>query len=157
MVLLVIAASALLSGCERRHWEEGVRSAPITGPQDILAKLIVGAVLAATEEEPAPPPDTQAMSKSNCVLAHGGDSTARVVLAWNYQKGEEPLTKDLPRAYLWFTLADKAGSPLAMSYRDSLMEEMTSAEVAEAERLVEQWKPDPESCGPEPNEPSDGS
>ena len=38
------------------------------------------------------------------------------------------------------------GWPTAPAMRDALSANMTPAELAEAERLVREWKPDPASC-----------
>jgi len=50
VVLSWISVAAVVTGCERSHWEEGSRSTPVTGPADVFGRLIVGAVLAATED-----------------------------------------------------------------------------------------------------------
>jgi hypothetical protein len=50
VLLVAVLASTLLSGCERKHWEEGVQNPVVMGPADLLARVIVGGVLAATED-----------------------------------------------------------------------------------------------------------
>ncbi len=50
VLLVAVLASTFLSGCERKHWEEGVQNPVVMGPADLLARVIVGGVLAATED-----------------------------------------------------------------------------------------------------------
>jgi len=83
---------------------------------------------------------------SHCVSAHLGSSTQRILIASGYQNGEYPVTRDLERAYLWYTLASQSGSQLAIAYRDSLTADMTPGQIAEGRRLVAEWKPDPVGC-----------
>jgi hypothetical protein len=52
LVLLALVAGVFLAGCEREHWEAGLENPVIMGPQDLLARLIVGGILAATEDAP---------------------------------------------------------------------------------------------------------
>lgn len=51
-------------------------------------------------------------------------------------EGEEP---DLVTAHKWFNLAASRGNELAREYRAQLTLEMTSREIAEAQRMARQW------------------
>ena len=53
---------------------------------------------------------------------------------------------DRTLGYLWYSLAGSNGLKRGEFLRDRLRDQMTSAEIAEAERLVSEWKPDPDSC-----------
>ncbi len=51
------------------------------------------------------------------------------------------------QAYKWFSLAASNGDQDAARAKGDLAKKMTPAQVAEAERLVAEWKPDLASCG----------
>ena len=48
------------------------------------------------------------------------------------------------QAYLWYSLASEAGH--AHGNWTRLTQEMTPAQIAEAERLVAEWEPNPAEC-----------
>ncbi len=52
---------------------------------------------------------------------------------------------DYVLAYMWANLAAAQGQELAVQLRDVLVEEMTSNQIAEAQRLAREWKPLKES------------
>lgn len=49
-------------------------------------------------------------------------------------------------AYVWYSLAVSNGSQRSEFFRDQVAEGMTDEEVAEADRLVAEWKPNPAEC-----------
>ena len=54
--------------------------------------------------------------------------------------------QDYVQAHMWFNLAAARSSPgevhdRAVQLRDALAERMTTAQVAEAQRLAREWKP----------------
>ncbi len=51
------------------------------------------------------------------------------------------------RAYVWYSLAAANGETRAGFTRDDLADQMTPAQIAEAERLAAEWKPG--DCGAE--------
>ena len=55
-------------------------------------------------------------------------------------------TRDLIQAYKWFSLAAIAGDKSAKWSRDHLSSQMDPIQVAEAERLVAEWEPNPAKC-----------
>jgi TPR repeat protein len=61
-----------------------------------------------------------------------------------YQNGLGVL-QDYVIAHMWFNLASAAGSTLAGPYRDALAASMTPAQIAEAQRLAREWKPNKEA------------
>lgn len=83
---------------------------------------------------------------SGCLAAHFGYPKARNSMGIYYRWGAAPVTKDLTKSYLWFSLAEKEGVTSAISYRDEVESEMTPAQIAEAERLVAEWEPNPAEC-----------
>ncbi len=54
---------------------------------------------------------------------------------------------DRVRAYMWYSLAVANGLTRAGSTRDYIADQMTPAQIAEAERLAAEWKPG--DCGAE--------
>ncbi len=50
------------------------------------------------------------------------------------------------QAYKWFSLAAIAGDNSAKWSRDQLSPQMDPAQIAEAERLVAEWEPNPAEC-----------
>ena len=86
-----------------------------------------------------------------CLAAHRNHANAQAAFAKAYAgEGGEPLAanadQDLVQAYLWYSLAASSGSLDANRSRRDLTEKMGPEEVAEAERRVSAWKPDPASC-----------
>ncbi len=57
-----------------------------------------------------------------------------------YQKGEG-IGQDNARAHFWFSLAAAQGHRLARNHRALLAGQMSADEIAEAERLLREWKP----------------
>ncbi len=57
------------------------------------------------------------------------------------------IERDNRLAFMWYSLAVANGYSPAERYRDEVASNMTSAEIARAERLVQEWKPDLASCG----------
>lgn len=79
-----------------------------------------------------------------CLAAHQGYAKAQKSLADYYRWGRTPVSSDLVRAYIWYSLA--GGTFAADLSKDRIASEMTPAQVAEAERLVAEWEPNPAEC-----------
>ena len=79
-----------------------------------------------------------------CLAAHQGFAEARYSRGGHYKWGHGPVSKDPVRAYLWFSLAGDMEE--AVRFRDQLAPVMTPAQLAEAERLVTKWEPNPAEC-----------
>ena len=77
-----------------------------------------------------------------CIAANKGHNDAQPLLASLY-RGRDRIGTDLVRAYTWYTIA---GTEHAIERRVDLIEQMTPAQLAEAERLVAEWKPNPAEC-----------
>ncbi len=54
--------------------------------------------------------------------------------------------QDYARGYMWYSLALSNGEKTAGIYRAKPAKKMTPAQIAEAERLAKEWKPDPSAC-----------
>jgi hypothetical protein len=66
-----------------------------------------------------------------------GESYAQNSLGYLYAEGLG-VPQDHVQAYLWFTLAGE------LNNRDRAASQMTAEQIAEAKRLVQEWKPTPE-------------
>jgi len=78
-----------------------------------------------------------------CPLAEQGDASAQYSLGVFYDNGLS-VPQDLVRAYMWFTLSAKQGKDGAAIFRDLIARRMTSAQIAEAQKLARDWKAKPE-------------
>ena len=68
--------------------------------------------------------------------AEQGDAVAQLNLGDIYSRGDG-VPRDLVQAYLWLSLAAAQGRRWPAQRRSEIAEQMTAAEIAEAERLVE--------------------
>jgi TPR repeat protein len=57
-----------------------------------------------------------------------------------YDEGEG-VPKNLVQAYKWYSLAAANGDKPAPQLRDLLTNHMTKAQIAEAQKLAQEWKP----------------
>ncbi len=57
-----------------------------------------------------------------------------------YQKGLG-VPQDYVQAHMWYSLAAARGEKLGEKFRDRLAKQMTPDQIAEAQKLVREWKP----------------
>jgi TPR repeat protein len=77
-------------------------------------------------------------------LAEQGNANAQYNLGTFYDNGlGVPLDK--VRAYMWFSLSAAQGREGAAALRDLIARRMTPAQIAEAEELAREWKPNSQS------------
>jgi hypothetical protein len=74
------------------------------------------------------------------LAADQGHVTAQYNLGVMYAEGRG-VAQDYVQAYMWFYLAAAQGDAKALKNRDSIAAKMTSAQIAEAQRLEREWKP----------------
>ena len=72
--------------------------------------------------------------------ADQGHPLAQMKLGIMYEDGHG-VPQDYVQAHMWFSLAVAQGSELAGAFRDELTQQMTSAQIAKAQRLAQEWKP----------------
>lgn len=72
--------------------------------------------------------------------AEYGFARAQHALGTMYMNGEG-VPKDDVQAYMWLSQAAARGVTAAAQKRDRLASLMSSAQIAEAEKLVREWKP----------------
>ncbi len=82
-----------------------------------------------------------------CRSAHGGHAPAQFATGVNYKGGWDRKSTDPIQAYLWYSLSADNGHSTAKFEREGVVASMTPAQIAEAKRLVAEWKPDLASCG----------
>ncbi len=108
-------------------------------------------VTAVRTSEGGPVPDTptwEMLAMSAC----DADFTAQTVIGVHYHLGWHPVGADPVRAYLWYSIASQNGGRLAETHRRQLLDKMTSAEIAEAKRILSQW--DHKRCMDELQQPA---
>ena len=86
--------------------------------------------------------------------AEQGFAPAQLTLAFLYAMGRG-VPRDFVRAHKWFNLAasqisasDKRGKALAVEGRERVARRLTAAQLARAQRLAREWRPD---CGRGPS------
>jgi TPR repeat protein len=72
--------------------------------------------------------------------AEQGDDVAQLTLGVMYTEGHGVPQSDVT-AHMWFSLAAKQGNPSARIRLDRLAPEMGGDQIAEAQKLAEDWKP----------------
>jgi TPR repeat protein len=77
-------------------------------------------------------------------LAEQGDASAQYNLGVFYDNGLA-VPQDKVRAYMWFNLSAAQGSEGAAAFRDLIARRMTPAQIAEAQKLAREWKPNTQS------------
>ena len=77
-------------------------------------------------------------------LAEQGDRAAQFMLGVMYSHGQG-VPQDYIQAHMWTNLAAERLSikdrDLAVEYRDMVAKKMTTAQIAEAQRLAREWRP----------------
>ncbi len=81
-----------------------------------------------------------------CLSAHQGDQNAQYVLGNYYRQGSNLVLQDPIEAYKWLSLAAKDGDATTKRLRDVFARQLTPEQIAEAERLVAEWEPNPAEC-----------
>lgn len=74
------------------------------------------------------------------LAADQGEALAQTKIAIMYDEGQG-VPKDFVQAYKWYSLAATNGDKPAPQLRDLLANQMTQAQIAEAQRLAQEWKP----------------
>ena len=80
----------------------------------------------------------------NRPLAEQGNANAQYNLGTFYDNGLG-VPQDKVRAYMWFSLSAAQGREGAAAFRDLIARRMTTAQIAEAQKLVREWKPNTQS------------
>ena len=86
------------------------------------------------------PKDYQQALRWFRLAADQGEALAQTKIAIMYDEGQG-VPKNIVQAYKWFSLAATNGDKSAPQLCDLLAKEMTPAQIAEAEKLAQEWKP----------------
>ena len=70
--------------------------------------------------------------------AEQGDAGAQYNLGYMYTRGGD-LPEDIVFAYMWWNLAAAQGDEVAQENKDIIEQQMTRAQIAEAQRLSREW------------------
>ncbi len=102
--------------------------------------------------------------KLHCLAANQNHPDAQAWVANHHRWGLDPVERDVLRAYVWYRLAELNGyedrrptGPQEAEaetgwksgkkpYSEVLADNMTPSELADGERLVSKWKPNPAEC-----------
>ena len=74
------------------------------------------------------------------LAADQGEALAQTKIAIMYDEGQG-VPQDIVQAYKWYSLAATNGDKPAPQLRDALANQMTPAQIAEAQKLAREWKP----------------
>jgi len=69
------------------------------------------------------------------------DALAFAKLGRMYEQGRE-VPRDLVQAHMWYNLSAAHGEKRAVEIRDALTKQMDPGQLAEAQRLAVEWKPE---------------
>jgi TPR repeat protein len=74
------------------------------------------------------------------IAADQGNAAGQFLLGVMYQRGMV-VPQDVVRAHMWFNLAAARGQKSAGESRDEVEQRMTTAQIAEAQKLAREWRP----------------
>jgi uncharacterized protein len=74
------------------------------------------------------------------LAADQGEAVAQTKIAIMYDDGQG-VPHDIVQAYKWYSLASTNGDKPAAELRDRTAKQMTPAQIAEAQKLAQEWKP----------------
>jgi len=80
-----------------------------------------------------------------CLAAHGGNAKAQDLMMYSYRYGLPPLKEGEVQALKWEMLAKASGYTNPTILKET-KPTMRPEQIAEAERLVAEWKPNPAEC-----------
>ena len=141
MLLSVNAIAGALEDCaaayDRRDYGAAVQLCrPLAEKGDARAQLSLGGIYYNGQ---AVQQDYAEAAKWTRKAAEQGYAPAQADLGVLYWNGQG-VPQDIVLAYMWFSLA-AAHEPDAVEERDLAASQMTSDEIAEAQRLAREWKP----------------
>jgi TPR repeat protein len=98
--------------------------------------------------------------KYRCLAANQNYPDAQALVANHHRWGLDPVEQDLLKAFVWYRLAEsngykggkytgspwEGGSKYYKPFSEVLANDMTPPELADGERLVSKWKPNPAEC-----------
>ncbi len=115
------------------------------GQGNALAQALLGS--AYTAGKGVSKNDTEA-AKWFYLAANQGDADAQFMLGLTYVLGKG-VPQNYVAAHMWLSLSAAQGGQLAAKRRDETARLMTAAQVAEAQKLAEEWRPTTANASPE--------
>jgi TPR repeat protein len=91
------------------------------------------------EEGAGVPQDFAAAEKWYRMSAEQGNVFAKLNLGVLYERGESSVPRDVVQTHMWYNLAAAQGHVDAGQLRDDVAANMTPQQVAEAQRLAQEW------------------
>ena len=157
--IAILIAVAVLAGCTGQP-EEKPKVVPASGPEDDAYQTAVYADARAEWEVKAAQGDMQSQRMLGVMYLLGqgidpdydmalewfnkaaaqGEDIAQQQLGWMYAEGKGVDQSNL-QAHMWYSLSAQQGNPSARIRLDELTEQMTAAEIAEAQGLADEWTP----------------
>ncbi len=86
------------------------------------------------------PKDYQQALRWFRLAADQGEALAQTKIAIMYDEGQG-VPQNIVQAYKWYSLAATNGDKPANELRNTIANQMTPAQIAEAQKLVQEWKP----------------
>jgi hypothetical protein len=117
--------------------------------RDTAARRVRDEQLAAAEEA-LRRGDQAAAAELLAPMAAAGVSRAQAMLG-RMHEGRAGRPPNYFEAYLWYSMAARAGEPGASAHRDRVASKLQPAEIRQAEHVIERWKPGGEQVGVSPN------
>jgi TPR repeat protein len=81
-----------------------------------------------------------------CLAAHQNHPSAQYKVGEFYRLGRTPVSQSYLQAYMWYTLGAEQGNTAAQGALRPISRILSPAQIAEAERLVAEWEPNPAQC-----------
>ncbi len=156
--IAILIAVAALAGCTGQ--EETPEFVPVSGAEDDAYQTAVYAQARAEWELTAAQGDAQSQRQLGVMylLGQGIDPDYDLALEWfnkaaaqgediaQYQLGMmcaegKGVAQSNVQAHMWYSLAAQQGNGNARTHLDELTELMTAAEIADAQKLADEWTP----------------
>ncbi len=156
--IAILIAMAAWAGCTGQ--EEKINVPPVSGPEDDAYQTAIFAQERAEWEEKAAQGDIQSQRQLGVMylLGQGIDPDYDMALEWfnkaaaqgediaQYQLGVmyadgKGVAQNNVQAHMWYSLSAQQGNENARIRLDELTEQMTAAEIADGQRLADEWTP----------------
>ena len=114
---------------------------PLAEQGDVVAQYYLGTMYADGEGVPQDPAEATKWFRlaEKSIRANADEPEAQWALGTMYESGWG-VPQDYVLAHMWFSLATAQGDEFAGEDRDEVAKEMTPEQIAEAERLAQEWQ-----------------
>ncbi len=158
--IAILIAVAALAGCTGQGETPEPEFVPVSGAEDDAYQTAVYAQARAEWELQAAQGDPQSQRQLGVMylLGHGIDADYALALEWfnkaaaqgediaQYQLGfmyaeAKGVDRNNVQAHMWYSLAAQQGNENARIRLEELTGQMTAGEIAEAQKLADEWTP----------------